>query len=228
MSGKISIAFVDDHPMFVDGLAWFFSTLPDFEIVASGQSADEALTIVETFRPDILTIDLRMPGDAIAAIRSIADQQPNTKVVTFTALADVDCAIRALEAGAGGYVLKGATAAEFSRAIRIVLSGERYITPAFATKVIAALRAPPPVVAPGKVNLSVREAQILKLLISGMTNKEIGADLAISEKTVAHYMTLLMRKLNARNRLEAVVAARDYGPALLDEMASGRAARQLN
>ncbi len=228
MPNRISIAFVDDHPMLIDGLAWFFSTLPDFDIVASGQSADEALTIAETFRPDILTIDLRMPGDAIAAIQSIASERPGTKVVAFTALADVDCAIRVLDAGAGGYVLKGATAEEFIRAVRVVLSGEQYITPAFAPKVIAALRAPPPAVSASNANLSVREAQILKLLINGMTNKEIGANLAISEKTVSHYMTLLMRKLSARNRLEAVIVASSYGQAWLDELASGHPAGRPN
>ncbi len=228
MSDRISIAFVDDHPLFLDGLYWFFSTLSEFDILASGENADEALTIADTFRPDVLVIDLRMPGDPFAAIKSISTAHPTTRIVTFTALADVDCAIRALEAGAGGYVLKGATTDELSRAIHVVLSGEKYITPAFAPKVISALREPRPSVQQSKIKLNVREAQILRLLLNGLTNKEIGVELALSEKTVSHYMTLLMRKLNARNRVEAVVLARNLGSAWLDDVASGRIPRQLH
>lgn len=153
-------------------------------------------------------MDLRMPGDPFAAIKGIAALSPSTKVVAFTALADVNCATRALEAGASGYILKGTNADELARALRVVQGGEHYITPAFAAKVISALRDPKRNADRNGVKFNVREAQILTLLLNGSTNKEIGERLRISEKTVRHYMTLLMRKLNARNRLEVVLMAR--------------------
>ncbi len=227
MTRKVSIAFIDDHPVILDGLSWFFSAIPDFEVLASGRCVDDALRIAETMRPDVLMMDLRMPGDPLMAIRRISASRPDTKIVAFTAMADVTCATRTLEAGASGYVLKGTTSEELSRAVRLVVAGENYITPAFATKVIAALREARNVQAES-VKFSIREGQILTLLLRGCTNKEIGLRLSISEKTVRHYMTLLMRKLNVRNRLEVVLEARRCGVAWLEEIANAQHAKHLN
>ena len=149
-----------------------------------------------------------MAGDVYAAIASSIKISPNTKIVAFTAATGVDSAIRALDAGANGYVLKGSSAQELIQAVEAVRHGETYITQSFASQVIAALRnASVRRVAAEAVRFSIREDQIVRLLLRGNTNKDIAASLKISEKTVKNYMTILMQKLNARNRLEVVIAA---------------------
>lgn len=194
--------------MLLDGLGLIFSSTPDYEVVAKGRCADDAVSIAERLQPDVLIIDLSMPGNAFEAIQKIVASAPAVKIIAFTAIASVEYAVRALEAGARGYVLKGSTVDELAQALASVLAGETYVTPIFASKVITALRnASRRSVEAEAVKLSIREGQIVKLLLRGCTNKEIGEDLQISEKTVRHYMTLLMRKLNVRNRVEAVIAA---------------------
>ena len=149
-----------------------------------------------------------MAGDVYAAIASAIRAAPATRIVAFTAATGVEPAIRALDAGASGYVLKGSSSGELIQAIASVQDGETYITQNFASRVIAALR--DPLLrrkAAEAVKLSIREEQIVRLLLRAKTNKEIAIVLKISEKTVKHYMTILMQKLHARNRLEVVIAA---------------------
>lgn len=208
---QISIAFVDDHPVLLGGLAHIFSEIPRFEVIATGRCAADLDRISEQ-HPDIILVDLNMPGDAFSAIRRSHEISPPTRIVVFTASSGIDHAVRALEAGATGYVLKGSTDDELIKAIDTVLGGETFITPSFASKVISALRSTPArKPADPSVKLSVREDQIVRLLLMGRTNKEIAERLKISEKTVKHYMTLLMQKLHARNRVEVVLAAQELG-----------------
>jgi DNA-binding NarL/FixJ family response regulator len=209
---RTSIAFVDDHPVLLEGLASIFSEIDRFDVVGKGKSAHDAIDVINRTRPDVILLDLNMPGDAFEAIAKIREVSPQTRIVAFTASAAIDHAVRALEAGATGYVLKGSTDDELMQAIDTVVTGETFITPSFASKVISALRN----VSQGKssgqpVKLSVREDQIVRLLLVGRTNKEIAQRLQISEKTVKHYMTLLMQKLQARNRVEVVLAAQELG-----------------
>jgi two-component system, NarL family, nitrate/nitrite response regulator NarL len=143
---------------------------------------------------------------------------PNTKVVAFTAASGVEAAIRALDAGANGYVRKGSSAQELIQAVEAVRHGETYITQSFANQVIAGLRnAPLRKVAAAAVRFSIREYQIVRLLLRGKTNRDIAIALRISEKTVKNYMTILMQKLNARNRLEVVIAAQAFSERELDD-----------
>lgn len=211
-----SIAFIDDHPILREGLVSLFSKNEDFAVVGSGVSAADAVTIANDKQPDVLLIDLQMPGNALDAIARIRMKSPTIIIMAFTASDRIDHAINALEAGANGYVLKGSTVGELTAAINSVMRGETFVTPSLASKVIAALRMPSNRDA-GNPHLSVREDQIVKLLLKGCTNKAIGARLSISEKTVKHYMTLLMQKLDARNRLEVVLAAQK-----LADVGSGR------
>jgi two-component system, NarL family, nitrate/nitrite response regulator NarL len=209
---KISVAFVDDHPVLLEGLVANFSARADYSVVGTGVCAGDALVVASRERPDIIVIDLNMPGDSFEAISKIPQFSPQTKVLAFTASAGIDYAVRALEAGVSGYVLKGSTANELCEAIQKVLTGETFITPSFATKVIVALRdASLRKIAARAIKLSLREDQIVKLLLRGRTNKEIANQLNISEKTVKHYMTLLMQKMNVRNRLEVIIAAQKLG-----------------
>lgn len=208
---RVSIAFVDDHPVLLGGLAYMFSEIPRFEVLGTGRCATD-INELSNKRPDIILVDLNMPGDAFAAIKRSRETSPPTRIIVFTASAGIDHAVKALEAGATGYVLKGSTDEELIQAIDTVLAGETFITPSFASKVIAALRSSSiRGLAAQKVRLSVREDQIVRLLLIGRTNKEIAMCLKISEKTVKHYMTLLMQKLHARNRVEVVLAVQELG-----------------
>jgi DNA-binding NarL/FixJ family response regulator len=129
----ISVALIDDHPLLLAGVANLFEESDGFEIVARGASAGDALKIV-TQRPDVIILDLNMPGNAFDAISVIAANSADTKVVAFTASTGVDHAVRALKAGASGYILKGSSAQELIRGIRAVHAGEMYITQDFAAK----------------------------------------------------------------------------------------------
>lgn len=207
---KISVAFIDGHPIMMDGLLNAFSRIQDFQVVARGTSAADAVNSAITHKPDVLVLDLNIDGNAYEAMSKIGGKCPNTKVVVFTGLIGVEYALRALELGASGFVSKGSTADELSRALHAVVGGETYITQSFATKVISALRdASLRKRAAAAIKLSIREEQIVRLLLRGKTNKEIANQLSISEKTVKHYMTILMQKLNARNRIEVVLAAQN-------------------
>lgn len=214
--GKTSIAFVDDHPVLLEGLVSIFSQIERFKVVGKGKCTSDAIIVMKS-HPDVLLLDLNMPGDAFDAIVTIRRISPETRVVAFTASAAIDHAVKALEAGATGYVLKGATDEELTQAIDAVVAGETFITPSFATKVISALRNVTTHKATDRpVKLTIREDQIVRLLLLGRTNKEIAQRLQISEKTVKHYMTVLMQKLQARNRVEVVLAAQELGGYLAD------------
>ena len=145
---------------------------------------------------------------------------PKTSVIAFTSLPGVEPAVRALDAGAKGYTLKSNSADELCLAISAIGGGDTYITPAFATKVIMALRnSSLRKRAVDAIRLSVREEKIIKMLLQGRTNKEIGIQLAISEKTVKNHMTILMQKMHARNRVEVLIAAQKLGSETLSGFA---------
>jgi len=205
----ISVGIVDDHPLLIEGIATLLSrTQGRLQISSTGSTVRDIIDISTRLHPDVIIVDLSMPGDVYAAIAASIKISPNTKVVAFTAATGVDSAIRALDAGASGYVLKGSSAQELIQAIEAVCHGETYITRSFASQVIAGLRnASLRRVAAEAVRFSIRENQIVRLLLRGLPNKEIAISLKISEKTVKNYMTILMQKLKARNRLEVVIAA---------------------
>jgi DNA-binding NarL/FixJ family response regulator len=214
----VSVALVDDHPLLIEGIIALFSRAQNIEIASTGSSAKDIIDISSRFRPDVIIVDLSMPGDVFGAIATSIRVSPNTKVVAFTAASGVEAAIRALDAGANGYVRKGSSAQELIQAVEAVRHGETYITQSFANQVIAGLRnAPLRKVAAAAVRFSIREYQIVRLLLRGKTNRDIAIALRISEKTVKNYMTILMQKLNARNRLEVVIAAQAFSERELDD-----------
>jgi two-component system, NarL family, nitrate/nitrite response regulator NarL len=216
----VSVAVVDDHPLMVEALCSLLTRSQRFRIIATGATSQDVVQICAGAHPQIIIVDLNMPGDAYSAIAAGIKISPETKVITFTAATGVDAAVRSLDAGASGYVLKGSSSKELIQAIAAVESGEIYITQNFASRVITALRDTSlRRKAAEAVKLSVREHQIVRLLLHGKTNKEIATMLQISEKTVKHYMTELMQKLQVRNRVEAVIAAqklngREWGASL--------------
>lgn len=205
---RVSVALVDDHPLMVEAVSSLLCRGDVFDIVATGTSAKDVIEIGTLVRPHVMIVDLGMAGDVYAAIATVTALSSETKFVAFTASTGVECAIRALDSGATGYVLKGSSSDELIQAIASVKAGETYITRNFATQVIAALRDTSlRRRAAEAVKLSIREQQIVRLLLKGKTNKEIALAINISDKTVKHYMTILMQKLQVRNRLEVVIAA---------------------
>ena len=202
---SVSVAFVDDHPTLLEGIRAIFSRRPGYKVIATGNCCTEALGIALEHKPNVLMIDLNMPGNAFDCIAQIRIASPETKVIAFTASSGINHAIDALQAGASGYVLKGSPLGSLTEAIDAVMAGDTYISKGFATKVITALAIPK---ASG-IKLSVREEQIVSLLLESRTNREIAKHMNLSEKTIKNYMTLLMQKLRVRNRVGLVVAARN-------------------
>lgn len=210
---RISIAIVDDHPLLAEGIAAVLSRRKNYVVVETGMSVADIDGILSRWACDVLIVDLNMPGDVFNAIAGLRNDAPSCQVVVFTASTETEHAVKALGAGAAGYVLKGSSANELIDAVEAALRGEVYITPSFAAKVIGALNhkaAERQAVV--SIKLSVREEQIVRLLLCGKQNREIAHSLDLSEKTVKSYMTNLMTKLRARNRLEVVIAAQKLKP----------------
>ncbi len=212
MRDTVRIAFVDDHPVLLKGMAAIFDAEEGLNIVAQGESAEAAIEIAATHKPDVLITDLSMPGNVFGAISEISSKYQDTRVVVFTAFSSVDSVLKALDAGATGFVLKGGRIEEVIEAVDAVMRGEMYITKQYAGQVLGGLRNRE---ARNRLNnairLSVREKQIIGHLMHARTNREIADALFISEKTVKYYMSGLMTKLNCRNRLGVVVAAQQSG-----------------
>ncbi|MGH8435775.1 MAG: response regulator [Pseudomonas sp.] len=208
MTARIRIGIVDDHPLLRQGVAMTLARIEDFAVVEQGGSADEALSIAKRCEPDVLLMDVNMPGDTFATVRAIAVSRPTVKVLMLTVSESEDDVHSALAAGAHGYVLKGVSGPELVQAIRNVANGETFITPAFASKLLGNFRAPEE--GEQKIELTPREEQIIREVSTGLTNREVAVKLALSEKTVKYYMTQVMVKLHARNRVEAVTAARQH------------------
>jgi DNA-binding NarL/FixJ family response regulator len=204
----VPIAIFEDQPLMIEALKLFLSGELGYQVIAVGTSANDIYNICSTRNPSIAIVDLGLSDDVYQAIAAAAKAVPACKVIAFTAETGVEFAIRALDAGAHAYVLKRGNPQELLYAIRSVNDGETYITQSFASKVIAALRDTSlRRRAAEAVKFSLREDQIVRALLRGGTNRQIALALKISEKTVKHYMTFVMQKLNARNRVEVIIAA---------------------
>src|SRR5688500_1093143 len=210
MPDTLHVAIVDDHPLFREGVAHTLAAQPDIEIVAEGESAADALRIAAERIPDVMLLDVSMPGGGPSAVRQIAAEYPVIKTVMLTVSEDEDDVTAALRAGARAYVLKGVAARELVRILRAVAAGEVYVTPSLAASLLFELTS-------GKGasqaanpldELTERERQILEGVAAGDSNKEIGAKLHLTEKTVKHHMTNILQKLQVRNRVEAALLAR--------------------
>ncbi|MBY3198596.1 response regulator [Rhizobium laguerreae] len=194
----IKIAIVDDHPLFREGVSRSLSEIEDFVVVAEGASADDAATLAASHRPDVVLLDISMPGGGIEAISEIVVRSPQTKVLMLTASEDVDPLIAALRRGAAGYVVKGIGSRGLAEAIRTVVGGLRYISPNMRAKVEKTLLDRP-------VSLTPRETEVIELVAGGLSNKHIALRLNLQEKTIKHHMTEILSKLGASNRTEAAI-----------------------
>jgi two-component system, NarL family, nitrate/nitrite response regulator NarL len=209
MSGAIRIAVIDDHPMFREGAVQTLACTEGIEVVGEGATAADALKVAEELRPDVMLLDISLPGGGVEAAANIARACPSVRAVMLTASeSELDVA-SALQAGARGYILKGSSAAEVIETVRAIFKGESYVAPSLAARLLIQMGKRNEVVASKPVSdLTAREDEILALVSSGMTNKEIANRLRLTERTVKHHMTSIMRKSNVRNRVEAMLMFR--------------------
>ena len=203
----IEILIVDDHPVVRDGLSAILSTQPDFHIAGEAASGPEALALVAREQPDVLLLDLEMPGmDGVEVLQQLRQTHPEVKAVVFTAFDTDERILSAVQAGAKGYLLKGAPRSELFEAIRVVHGGGSLLHPVVASRLLDQLATPVNV-----EELTPREHEVLLLLAQGKQNKEIARELAITERTVKFHISAILGKLNAGNRTEAVTIAVQQG-----------------
>lgn len=206
----LRIVIVDDHPVFRDGLRAALHTQVD--VVAEAGTVEEAVAAVEDHRPDAVLMDLNLgAGSGLEATRSIAAAHPDVAVLALTMSDDHPTVLAALRAGARGYLLKEATAADIVRGLTAVCRGEAVLGARVAEGVIGALQQAGPAAVPVFRHLSGREHEILDLLARGLDNRAIAARLFVSEKTVRNNVSAILTKLPAATRAEAVARARDAG-----------------
>jgi len=212
MPENIRIAIVDDHPFFRDGVERALRKVQEISLVAQGTSAADAYRIAEENQPDIMLLDITMPGDGIEAARVIANGDAPIKVIMLTGSDDDEHVAAALAAGASGYLLKGANRAELLEAVRAVYNGRPYITPALSSRLLIQRTrgSQPNAGAVARAKLNEREHQMLDYAAQGLNNSEIAAKCNLALPTVKNCMSRIFQKLHVRNRAEAIaVRAQD-------------------
>ena len=212
----ITILLVDDQPLFREGLRTLLSVQPDLKVVGEAGDGEEALKLCRTLKPAVVLMDLQMPVlDGVEATRRLHHEQPDSRVIVLTTFDDDEMVFDGLRAGALGYLLKDAPSEKLAEAIRAAARGESFLQPSIAAKVVAEFarlttkRSPPAqaLIEP----LSDREQEILALIATGATNREIGNQLFLAEGTVKNHVTNVLGKLGVRDRTQAALKAREMG-----------------
>jgi two-component system nitrate/nitrite response regulator NarL len=209
MADPIRVVVADDHPLFRDGVIASLRAADDIDVVAQAADAEGAVRLVREHLPDVVLLDVTMPGGGLEAARRISAACPATRIIMLTVSEDEDDLLLAMKAGASGYVLKGVSAHELIGVVRSVSAGEVYVAPPMAFALLQEMSRPRP--ADPLAELSVRERQVLELVATGLSNQEIGLKLGLAEKTVKHYMTNILGKLQVRSRVEAALMAHRAG-----------------
>lgn len=212
----IKILIVDDQSLFREGLRTLLSVQPEFEVVGEAGNGEEALRCVAQYRPNVVLMDLRMPVmDGVTATRRLRELYPECKVLVLTTFDDDEDIFEGMRAGAVGYLLKDVSSDKLFEAIHTTSRGEYFLLPSITAKVMAEfsrLSRPAPKPDMELVDpLSNREIEILRLVSTGLSNKEIADKLVIAEGTVKNHLTNILAKLNAKDRMQAVIKARDLG-----------------
>ncbi len=210
----IRILVADDHPMVRGGLVALLRTIPDLAVVGEVSDGEDAVREVHLLRPDIVLMDVRMPGlNGVEATRRIRSGVPGTRVLVLTMYDDDATVFTAMQAGAQGYLLKDAEQEEIVRAIRAVVAGEAIFGPGVAERVIGYFADPP--VSAGRSypfpELTEREREVLALLARGRRTQEIAVELFLSPKTVSNNLTVVFAKLGVASRAEAIIRAHERG-----------------
>jgi len=212
MNEKIRVLVVDDHPLFRQGVVHSLGTDSGLTVVGETASGEEALKLARELLPDVVLLDISMPGwNGLVTAEKINSACPATTIVMLTVSEDKDQLFAAFKAGARAYVLKGVSARELTQVVRTAASGEVYVSPSLASEMLVSLtrsQAPDPL-----QELTEREREILGLIGTGMTNREIGERIFLSEKTIKHYVTNILQKLQVRSRVEAALLASQHDKA---------------
>ena len=212
----LHVLVADDHPFFRDGLRVMLEATPDTELVGEAADGVEAVNLAHTLRPDVILMDLRMPGlGGIEATRKILSESPQAGILVVTMIEDDDSVFAAMRAGARGYLLKGADKDEMLLAIRAVGRGEAIFGPGIARRLVQyfASRAAEPKQASRVVfpELTDREREILDLIAAGRNNQDIANQQFLSLKTVRNYVSNILTKLQVSDRAQAIIRAREAG-----------------
>jgi len=206
MLSAIRIAVIDDHPLFRESVVETLTSAGSFEIVGEGATAGDALRLAEDLVPDVVLLDLRLPGGGVQAATSIVSTCPTVRIIMLTASDSEQDVIAALRAGAQGYILKDSSGLELVETVRDVARGNVYVAPNLAGRLLINRgKGIEAMVVDHFRNLTSYEEKIFALVSKGMSNKEVARQLDCTERTVKHHMTNIMRKLNVRNRVEAVL-----------------------
>jgi two-component system nitrate/nitrite response regulator NarL len=211
MGEKIRVVIADDHPLFREGVARTLSETGACDVVAECGCADDVLVAACEHLPDIALLDISMPGGGFEAARRLRVACPAVRILFLTASEEGSDVLEALEVGASGYVLKGVGGEELSDILKTVFEGGVYVSPRLAGRMLVDIkdnkksdRSDP------FSGLTAREKEILKQVSLGMSNKEAAIALTLSEKTVKHYVSSVLNKLQVRNRVEAALKAREH------------------
>lgn len=208
----IRVLVADDHPLFRQGVIHTIRDQPGLLLVGEASTAAETIKLAIETVPDVILLDLQFPdGSGLDVLKAVLPECPSICIVVLTVVEDEDALLQALKIGARGYVLKGIGGGDLGSVVRAVAAGETYVTPQMAGRLLKELTGRPARPADGIQDLSEREHQILELVANGLTNKEIADQLFLSEKTIKHYMTNILEKLQVRNRVEAALLARERG-----------------
>jgi DNA-binding NarL/FixJ family response regulator len=205
----IRIAVVDDHPLFREGVTRSLGEWPEFEIVAEGGSRDDAIAIAENSRPDVILLDISMPGNGLDTIARVLETLPAVRIIMLTVSEANEHIAQALKLGAKGYVLKGIGSQALADVVRTVASGENYVSPSLSAQLLTSLSVRREEKPDPFAELTPREQEVLNLVASGLSNKRIAIALNLHEKTIKHHMTRIFSKLKVTNRTEAALALRD-------------------
>lgn len=205
----IRVLVADDHPLYRDGVARTLAESGRFVVVGEAGTGPEAEVLASREAPDVVLLDVSMPGGGIATLRRLVALPAPPRVAMLTVSEEDDDVIQALKAGAAGYVLKGVGARELVAIVADLAEGRTYVAPSLAVKLLAAMSASRAAKAQPIDTLTKREEDILRGVAQGKSNKEVARELDLQEKTVKHYMTAILSKLHVRNRTEAALLARE-------------------
>jgi len=212
----IKILLVDDQPLFREGLRTLLSVHPDFEVVGEAGNGAEALRVARHLLPTVVLMDLQMPAmDGVTATQHLRSELPDCRVIVLTTFDDNELVFDGLRAGAVGYLLKDAPSEKLAEAIRVAARGESFLQPSVAAKVVAEfarLKSHGPIRSQALAEaLSDREIEILRLIATGASNREISAALFLAEGTIKNHVTNVLGKLGVRDRTQAALRAREMG-----------------
>ena len=208
MTELIRVAIIDDHPLFREGVVTVLMGEEGIEVVREGATAADALRIAQEVLPDVMLLDIGVPGGGVEAAASIARACPDVRTVMLTASENEQHVMSALQAGARGYILKGSSGQEVVEAVRAIAKGDSYMAPNLAARLLINRGKQVETAKDSTRSLNSREEEVFAFVVRGRSNKEIARALNCAERTVKHHMTKIMQKLNVRNRVEAVLKFR--------------------